>query len=129
MSAENRLTAEQLAALGPGDLATIESGAEFGRRRQTTATVARITARHVVVRCGAYIECYGLRDGMRDGGGGRAELVDHVGHERTTSCAARCRNSSGYLLRRPTRALPTRLAPSLEVFSRRGSLQRRGCRD
>src|SRR3954469_13523389 len=40
----------------------------------------------------------------------------------STSCAARCRNSSGYLLRRPTRALPPWLVPSLEVFSRRGSL-------
>lgn len=75
MSAENRLTSEQLAALVPGDVVTIESGAEVGRRRYTTGTVARVTARHVVVRCGAYVECYGLQDAMRDGGAGRAELV------------------------------------------------------
>ena len=42
--------------------------------------------------------------------------------------AARCRNSSGYLLRRPTRALPPWLLPSLEVFSQRGSLQSRSSR-
>ena len=65
MSGENRLTAEQLSALIPGDVVTLESGNEFGGRRHTTGTVARITARHVVVRCGAYIECYGLRDGLR----------------------------------------------------------------
>jgi hypothetical protein len=76
VSAENRLTAEQLAALVPGDVVTIESGAEVGRRRYTTGTIARVTSRHVVVRCGAYVECYDLRDGFRDGGAGRAELVN-----------------------------------------------------
>ena len=75
MSAENRLTSEQLAALAPGDTVTIESGSEFGRRRYVTGTVGRITDRHVVVNCGRYVECYGLRDGIRDGGAGRAELV------------------------------------------------------
>ncbi len=77
MSAENRLTADQLAALVPGDTVTIESGIEFNRRRYTTGTVARITGRHVVVRCGAYVECYRLRDGIRHGSAGHAELVDH----------------------------------------------------
>jgi len=76
VSAENRLSVEQLAALAPGDAVTIESGAEFGRRRWSTGTVARITTRHVVVRSGAYVECYGLRDGVRDGGVGRAELIN-----------------------------------------------------
>ncbi len=76
MSAENRLTTEQLAALTPGDTVTIESGAELGRRRYTTGTVARLRTKHVVVRCGPYVECYRLRDGIRDGGAGRAELVN-----------------------------------------------------
>ncbi len=75
MTVENRLSAEQLAALAPGDEVVIESGADLGRRRYTTAVVARVTARHVVVRCGVYVECYRLRDGIRDGGTGRAELV------------------------------------------------------
>lgn len=29
-----------------------------------------------MVRCGSYVECYRLCDGIRDGGAGRAELVD-----------------------------------------------------
>jgi hypothetical protein len=76
VSAENRLTAEQLAALAPGDVVTVESGAEFGRRRHTTGTVARLTDRHVVVRVGSFVELFRLRDGVRDGGG-YAELVDN----------------------------------------------------
>jgi hypothetical protein len=40
--AENLLTAEQLAVPAPGDSVTIESGQEFGRRRDFTATVARL---------------------------------------------------------------------------------------
>ncbi len=75
MGAENRLTPDELAALVSGDLVTIESGADFARRRYTTGTVARVTVRHVVVRRGPYAECYGLRDGVREGGLGRAELV------------------------------------------------------
>ncbi len=75
MAADNRLTSDELMALTPGDNVTIESGHDFARRRYTTGTVARMTDRHVVVRCGAYVECYGLRDGIRDGGAGRAELV------------------------------------------------------
>ena len=51
MSAENRLTAEQLAAPRPGETVIVESGAEFGRRRLAPATVVRVNASHVVVRC------------------------------------------------------------------------------
>ncbi|MCU1614723.1 MAG: hypothetical protein JWO98_2263 [Frankiales bacterium] len=80
MSAENRLTADQLAALAPGDDVTIESGAEFGRRRHTAATVVRVDGSCVVVSCegsrgGKFVERYGLRDALRVGGGTRAELV------------------------------------------------------
>src|SRR4051794_16799354 len=80
LAAENRLTAEQLAALRPGETVTVESGAEFGRRRYATATVVRANASHVVVLCegprgGKFVEQYGLRDGVRDGGG-YAELVN-----------------------------------------------------
>jgi hypothetical protein len=89
VSAENHLTAEQLAALVPGDVVTIESGVELSRRRYRNGTVARVTDRHIVVRYRSYIECYGLRDGLREGGAGRAELVndgpaqEHGGHGRT----------------------------------------------
>jgi hypothetical protein len=81
LSAENRLTAEQLAALAPGDVVTVESGQEFGRRRHVTATVVRVDGSSVFVRCNgprgaSYVERYGLRDGFRVGGGTRAELVN-----------------------------------------------------
>jgi hypothetical protein len=80
VSAENRLTGEQLAALRPGQTVTVESGAEFGRRRHATATVVRVNASHVVVSCegprgGKFVEQYGLRNGVR-AGGGHAELVN-----------------------------------------------------
>jgi hypothetical protein len=80
LAAENRLTAEQLAALRPGETVTVESGAEFRRRRYATATVVRVNPSHIVVSCegprgGKFVELYGLRDGMR-AGGGHAELVD-----------------------------------------------------
>jgi hypothetical protein len=80
VSVENRLTADQLAALSPGDAVTIESGAEFGRRRYATATVVRLLGSHIVVKCegprgGTFVERYGRQDGLRDGDG-RAELID-----------------------------------------------------
>ncbi len=80
MAVDNRLTGEQLAALAPGDSVTIECGVDFARRRYTTGTVARLTARHVLVRRGRYTECYGLRNGVREGGLGRAELVRSQPH-------------------------------------------------
>ncbi len=84
MATGNRLTAEQLATLSPGDQVTIESGAEFGpRRRHRTGTVVRTTARCIVVRAGAYVEEYRLRDGVRVGGLGHAELVDEAAPVRT----------------------------------------------
>ena len=43
MSAENRLTADQLAAMAPGDAVTVESHAEFSRRRYTPGTIVRVT--------------------------------------------------------------------------------------
>ena len=81
MSADNRLTADQLAALAPGDVVSIESGGELGRRRYTTGTVVRVDPSHIVVSCrggtrgGTFIECYGRRDGIRVGGLTRAELI------------------------------------------------------
>lgn len=81
MAVENRLSAEQLAALVPGDVVTIESGLEFGRRRYSTGTVARVDGRCITVgstspRGAKFAEKFGLRDGVRIGGGTRAELVN-----------------------------------------------------
>ena len=80
MAAGNRLTKEQIAALAPGDTVTIETGSGFGRFRHTSGTVVRTGPSHVVVsvegpRGGTFIERYSLRDGVRVGGVGRAELV------------------------------------------------------
>lgn len=81
LSAENRLTADQLAALGVGDHVTIESGQDFRAPRCTAGTVTRVTEGEIVVRCagragGVYIERYSRRDGPRIGRGNRAELVN-----------------------------------------------------
>jgi hypothetical protein len=80
VAAENRLTADQLTALAPGDAVTIESAADFGRPRHSTGTVVRIEGPHIVVswrsaRGVSYLHRYGRRDGVRVGGGHRAELV------------------------------------------------------
>ncbi len=80
MSAENRLTSEQLAALTPGDKVAIQSTTGTGRPRTTTGTVARVQGQHVLVKVNngraAYAESFRLRDGVRVGGLTRAELVD-----------------------------------------------------
>lgn len=81
LSAQNRLTAEQLAALTTGDHVTIESQAEFRGPRCTSGTVTRLTDTEIVVRCsgragGVYVERYSRRDGTRNGRGNRAELVN-----------------------------------------------------
>jgi hypothetical protein len=86
VSAENRLTAEQLAALSPGDAVTVESGLEFGRRRHASARVVRVDGFCVTVSCqgprgSTFVERYSLRDGLRMGGGTRAELVVAEGLE------------------------------------------------
>jgi hypothetical protein len=88
VAAENRLTAEQLAALAPGEVVTIESAAEFSRPRHSMGTVVRIEAGHIVVawpsaRGVPYLHRYGRRDGVRVGGGHRAELV----HQEATASA------------------------------------------
>jgi hypothetical protein len=81
VTAENRLTADQLAALAPGDPVTIESAADFGRRRHAAGTVVRVGSPHGIVKVktrhdATYQERYSLRDGIRVGGLPRAELID-----------------------------------------------------
>lgn len=84
MSAENRLTAEQLAALAPGDPVVIETSGDFRRPRYSTGTVVRMSGPNIVVkspgpRGGTYVEHFGRRDGVRVGGARRAELVNPDG--------------------------------------------------
>jgi hypothetical protein len=93
VSAENRLTAEQLAALTPGDAVTIECAGDFRRPRYVAGTVVRIAGSHIVVSVRSakgvtYQERYGRRDGIRDGRSlVRAELVN--GDRRSYANAAR----------------------------------------
>ncbi len=80
MGVENRLTAEQLAALEPGDTVTIESEVSLGRPRHATGTVARVTGSDILVkvpsRHGApHQERYRRQDGIRVDGVSHAELV------------------------------------------------------
>jgi hypothetical protein len=77
---DNRLTADQLASLTAGDSVTIESGADFGRKRYRSGRVVRIDPFDIMVNApgpkgGSFIERYSRRDGVRVGGVGRAELV------------------------------------------------------
>lgn len=51
MAAEERLTADQLAALVPGDPVTIETAADFTRPRYSTGTVVRLEGPQIVVSC------------------------------------------------------------------------------
>jgi hypothetical protein len=51
VAAEERLTADQLAALVPGDPVTIETAADFTRPRYSTGTVVRLEGTQVVVSC------------------------------------------------------------------------------
>jgi hypothetical protein len=81
VAAENRLTAEQLAALVPGDTVTIETSGDFRRPKLSTGTVVRIEGSRIVVSTRSargipYVDQYGRRDGVRVGGGSRAELIN-----------------------------------------------------
>ncbi len=81
MAASNRLTADQIAALEPGDTVTIESAADFGKPRHAVGTVVRLAGTHIVVSCTSprgvrYVHQFARRDGVRIGGGHRAELVN-----------------------------------------------------
>jgi hypothetical protein len=80
VDAGTRLTPEQLDALVPGDVVTIESGAEFGRTRRRVGTVTRVTDTKVFVtvesaRGVPYVQEFSLRTGWRAGRGNNAALV------------------------------------------------------
>ena len=81
MTVVNRLSAELLATLVPGDQVVIESAADVGRPRRFAGTVVRLEGTHIVVTCCSprgirYVQRYGRRDGIRDGGGHQAVLVN-----------------------------------------------------
>ncbi len=80
MAAQGRLTAEELAALGPGDPVTIETNGGFRRPRYSTGTVARLAGSCIVVSCRSargvpYVHQFYRRTGARIGGGAIAQLV------------------------------------------------------
>jgi hypothetical protein len=82
VSAGNVLTAEQIAALAPGDPVTVEAAATGRRPSLATGTVVRTEPTAVIVAVagrggrGTYIERFSRRDGVRVGRGNRAQLVD-----------------------------------------------------
>jgi hypothetical protein len=80
MAAQNRLTAEQLAALEPGDPVTIETSGDFRRPRHSDGTVVRLVGSCIVVSCRSprgvpYVHQFDRRTGVRIGGGHVAQLV------------------------------------------------------
>ena len=80
MAVDNRLTADQLAALAPGDSVTIEFVRDYRRPKHVAGTVVRLVGSRIVVSCRSdrgvgYVHEFTRRDGVRVGTGGRAELV------------------------------------------------------
>jgi hypothetical protein len=79
VAADNRLAAEQLAALAPGDRVTIEFARDFRRPKHVAGHVVRFVGSQIVVSCRSdrgvsYVHQFDRR-GVRVGGGGHAELV------------------------------------------------------
>jgi len=80
LAAENRLSAEQLAALVPGDVVMVETSGDLRRPKLCAGTVVRIEGSCLVVstkgaRGAAYIHRFGRRSGASIGGGRHSELV------------------------------------------------------
>lgn len=100
MTYENRLPAEKMAALAPGDTVLVEEWPRGWRDPgYVTATVARVTATQIVVTraraTGEYVERYRKRDGGLVGeSSGRAELVDPE-HPRTVTGLTRSARTRG----------------------------------
>ncbi|MGY1618122.1 hypothetical protein ACI797_15390 [Geodermatophilus sp. SYSU D00691] len=81
MCAEHKLTAEQLAALAPGDAVTVEISGNFRRPRVCIGIVVRLKGSRLVVstrsdRGVGYVHRFDRRDGVRVGDGHRAGLVN-----------------------------------------------------
>jgi hypothetical protein len=90
VGAENRLTAEQLASLSPGDSICIETANGTTRPRFTTGTVVNVGPFELFVSStgpggGKFVERFSRRNGLRTSGGkGGAELVNAVPSDSTT---------------------------------------------
>jgi hypothetical protein len=83
LSAEHRLSREQLEALAPGDTVTIQRAGDLRRPRRELGTVLRLQGSRLVVsttgaRGGVYIEEFSRRDGLGLGGSRPLQLVDDV---------------------------------------------------
>jgi hypothetical protein len=84
VSVENRLTADQLAGLSPGDTVCIETASGTTRPRFVTGTVVNVGPFEVFVSSkgpggGKFVERFSRRNGLRTSGGkGGAELVNAV---------------------------------------------------
>jgi hypothetical protein len=81
VAAENRLSADQLAALVPGDSVVIETSGDFRRPKLSSGIVVRIEGSRLVVltrspRGVSYVTQFGRCEGVSVGGGRRAELVN-----------------------------------------------------
>jgi hypothetical protein len=79
VAADNRLTAEQLAALAPGDPVVIEFVRDFRRPKHVAGSIVRFVGSQIVVSCRSdrgvpYVHHFDRR-GIRVGGSGHAELV------------------------------------------------------
>src|SRR5215207_6566187 len=81
MAADNRLTAEQLTALAPGDPVTIEFARDFRHPKHVAGAVVRFVGSQIVVSCtmrdggSKYLHCFDRR-GVRIRSGQYAELVN-----------------------------------------------------
>jgi hypothetical protein len=94
MSAQNRLSDVQLAALQPDDQVVIETDGDFRRPRQCFGRIVRITSTHIVVsvrsdRGVPYVHRFGRRDGVCTEGTRRSELVHADGLGVTAPAAQR----------------------------------------
>ena len=66
MAVDNRLTAEQLAALAPGDPVAIEFVRDYRRPKHVAGTVVRFVGSQIVVSCRSdrgvpYVHCFDRR--------------------------------------------------------------------
>jgi hypothetical protein len=90
VAAENRLTAQQLAVLSPGDTVTVEVSEDFRRPRRRAGTVVRVEGSQLVIserspRGVPYVERFSRRDRLRLCRGDTAELVDGSADTAVTS--------------------------------------------
>lgn len=94
MSADDRVTDVQLAALRRGDQVVIETGGDFRRARQCDGRVVRITGTHIIVsmrsdRGVPYVHRFCRRNGVSTDGTRLSDLVHPDGLADTAPSAQR----------------------------------------